>query len=168
MTAAFGGTGGCDPSSLTPVVAIFGGTGGCEPSNIHANACVIFGGTGGCEPSNNTNLGGTGGCEPSMTTVNVSRDEKLLGAKLTARPRITNRNTTALAVGFIAISSFLVSGAFQRAATVQWRRGPSVARREMLGMQSRNRSDTRIRWGTSGWRSAGNRCRASVARKAAP
>jgi hypothetical protein len=67
-----------------------------------------LGGTGGCVPSKNAALGGTGGCVPSSMAVDVLWEDKLPGDKFAAEPRITNTNTTALAVGFIAISSFLV------------------------------------------------------------
>jgi hypothetical protein len=101
-----GGTGGCDPSSIQASAA-FGGTGGCDPSSLTPTG-AIFGGTGGCDPSNKTSLGGTGGCDPSRLDLNVLWEGKFPGAKLAAKPRITNRKTTALAVGIIAISSFLV------------------------------------------------------------
>src|ERR1700733_10292068 len=104
---ALGGTGGCVPSNIQAnVPVILGGTGGCVPSSIRANTAIILGGTGGCVPSKNAALGGTGGCVPSSIAVNVLWEDKLPGTRLAAKPRITSRNTTALAVGFIAISSF--------------------------------------------------------------
>src|SRR5271155_4441392 len=134
-----------EPLAQTAAAIALGGTGGCVPSGIRANTAIILGGTGGCVPSKNAALGGTGGCVPSSIAANLLWDDKLPGARLAAMPRITNTKTTALAVGFIAISSFLGSGAVKRAATVQGRPDSSVAWREMLGMQSRNCGNTRIR-----------------------
>src|ERR1700733_7617706 len=95
-----------EPLAQTAAAIALGGTGGCVPSNIRANTAIILGGTGGCVPSKNAALGGTGGCVPSSIAVNVLWEDKLPGTRLAAKPRITSRNTTALAVGFIAISSF--------------------------------------------------------------
>jgi len=106
-TYALGGTGGCDPSTIQacPFI-IFGGTGGCEPSNIQATA-TAFGGTGGCEPSSSTNLGGTGGCDPSAKAAKPLCPGALPGTTLAARPNNTKKNTTAVSVRFVAISSVL-------------------------------------------------------------
>src|ERR1700692_1179541 len=133
------------PAFQTVASSALGGTGGCDPSNIRATAPIILGGTGGCEPSSDAALGGTGGCGPSSMAAKLLCDGALPGATLATSPQITNKNTTVLAVRFIAISSFLVLRALKRAATIQVRSRGSVAWREMLGIQSRNRGKSRIR-----------------------
>jgi hypothetical protein len=93
---------------------------------------------------------------PANMAVKVLCDRALPGAAIATKPKTTNISTTALAVRFIGVSCFFRLGAFKRAATVQGSSSSHVARQELLGIQSRNRGNARIRRETHGQRRAGN------------